>query len=137
VLEEDLMTMDPDRRRKLRRRLWGLAFLGAIGILIWQTFDRHEIIQSTIVLELGPGSERVERVEVDLWAKGESAGSFHRDRLPSVPMGNPSFKARVPAADVELRIRLQVDGQLIETTRRIVAVSGATITVPLARSLPP
>ena len=44
------MAMDPDRRRKLRRRLWSIAFVLAIGILIWQTFDSHDSIQSTMTI---------------------------------------------------------------------------------------
>jgi hypothetical protein len=131
------MAMDPDRARKIRRRLYTVAFFFAIGILVWQSFDGKDSIHSTIVLELGPRSELVERIEVDLWANGESAGAFRRDRVAGVPMGNPRFTARVPDEDVELRIRIQVGGNVIETTRRIVAESDATIAVPLARELPP
>jgi len=129
------MAMDPERSRRLRKRLGFVAFVLALGFLIYQTFDHKDAITSTIVLELGPRSDEVSRVEVDLWCGTDSAGKFVRERLPDLPIGDPRFTARFSDSSATATIRIVVGGRLIETTRRIHPERNATITLPLAAEL--
>jgi hypothetical protein len=130
--------MDPERARRLRRRLWTLAFFAAIGVLIWQTFDgKKDAFTSTIVLELGPRSDQVTRVEADLFVGDDSAGTFYRDAAPGTAMGNPRFTARFPGSDAVAVIRIHVPGRIIETRRSFIAERNATVMLPLASEIPP
>lgn len=127
--------MDPERSRRLRKRLGFVAFVLALGFLIYQTFDHKDAITSTIVLELGPNSDAVSRVEADLSCGSDSAGTFARDRLPDIPIGDPRFTARFSGTACSANIRLYTNGRLIETTRRITPERNATIMIPLAAEL--
>lgn len=127
--------MSPERSRLLRKRLGFIAFVLALGFLIYQTFDHKDAITSVVVLELGPNSDAVSRVEVDLFCGSDSAGTFSRDRLPGLSIGDPRFTARFSAAKATANIRIYTDGRLIETTRRITPERNATIMIPLADEL--
>jgi len=127
--------MDPDRARRLRRRLWGVAFLFAVGLLVWQTLGRHEQIRVTLVLELGPDADRVSQIDGELWAGDEVAGTFERTARPGAPMGTPRFSVAVPQKDIAVTVRIHVPGRVIAARRTIVAEAGATISVPLARDV--
>ena len=131
-----MAAMDPERARKLRRRLWAGAFFLAIGILIWQTFSGRDAFSSTIVLELGPRADQVSRVEADLFVGDESAGSFFRERSPGTVMHDPRFTARFPGSDAVAVIRIHVAGRIIETRRKFVAERNATIYLPLGNEIP-
>jgi hypothetical protein len=131
------MAMDPERARRLRRRLWALAFFLAIGVLVWQTFDKtHEVIGSTLVLELGTKAEQVQRVEADLFVGDESAGSFAKDHRPGTAMGNPRFTARFPGANARAVIRIYLPDRIVSVERKLVAERNATIYIPLAAEIP-
>jgi hypothetical protein len=131
-----MAAMDPDRARRLRKRLWAGAFFLAMGLLIWETFSGRDAFTSTIVLELGPRADQVSRVEADLFVGDESAGSFFRDRAPGTVMHDPRFTARFSGPDAVAVIRIQIAGRLIETRRTFRAERDATIYLPLGNEIP-
>jgi hypothetical protein len=127
--EVEVMSMDPDRRRRIRRRLWGIAFLGAIALLVWQTLGNHEQIRITLVLDPGRHAPTVTRIEGELVDGDEVLGNFSSNGA------NPRFSVVVPKADVTVVARITVPGRIVRVRRKITAEYGATITIPVDREL--
>jgi hypothetical protein len=120
----------------LRKRIAPIAIVLAFGLLIFETCNKKERIDVRIVLDLGPASETVSRVDVDvLGTGGEPVSTFTRERDAAGMMGSPSFAAVLTDRDVTLAIRLHVPGRVIQTQRRIVADAGAVVTVAVADEL--
>ena len=123
--------MEPERARRLRRKIWAAAFFLAIGLLIWQTFSGTEQLHITLVLELGPKADTITRLEGELLADDEVVATLAHNP----PIGTPRFSVTVPAKDLVLQVRLHVPNRVIQVRRAVTAEDNATIFLPLAREL--
>jgi hypothetical protein len=123
--------MDPERRRRTRRRLWAGAFLIAVGLLVWQTLGGSDHYSITVVLELGPKADTIKVIEGELIADDEVVATFTRNP----PIGTPRIALRTTSSQPTLQLRVHLPDRVVQIRRQITAEDDATIYLPLARDL--
>lgn len=118
-----------------RKRIAPIAFLGMVGLIAYDTCDKQERTNTTLVLDLGAAAPHVRAVDAELVVAGEVIGTFHRVALPGLQIGPCRFEAAMPDTSGELRIDVDLAGVTRRIVRQIHADEGSTVTVPLAVEL--
>jgi len=118
-----------------RKRIAPVAFLLVVGLIAYDTCEKQERAQATIVIDLGAAAPRVRSVDAQLIVAGDEIGTFHRAALPGHTIGPCRFKASMPDEAGELRLTIDVDGDLRTIVRRVRAEEGATVRVPVEAEL--
>jgi hypothetical protein len=127
----------------LRKRLAPLAFLGAIALLAHETCEKRDHRSATFVIELGAAEPRVRALDARLFVApvpasvtdADAIGVLHRRALVGARIGHAEFKASMPAADGELRLDVDLDGELRQLVRRVHAEQDAVVTIDVAAEL--
>ncbi len=118
-----------------RKRIAPVAFLGLVGLIAYDTCEKEERTNTTLVLDLGAAAPRVRAVDAELVVGGEVIGTFHRVALPGLQIGPCQFDAAMPDTSGELRIDVDLGGGPRRIIRQIHADEGSTVTVSLAADL--
>lgn len=120
-----------------RKRIAPFLFLCVVGLIAYDAWkrDKDDGISGTVVIDLGDAAPRVRAVEADLVVDGEPAGWFRRAARPDAPIGPCRFDVRVPKADGELQISVDVGGVRKRLRRAVHIEDGATATVSIGSEL--
>ena len=118
-----------------RKRIAPVAFLGVVALIAYDTCEKQERTAATFEVELGEAAARVRSVDAQLVVDGEVVGTLHRAALPGLAIGPVRFDAVMPDPAGELRLTVDVGGELRTIVRRVRAEEGATVRVPIERDL--
>lgn len=119
-----------------RRRIAPIAFGLAIAFISYDTCNKQERTNATLVIEYGAAEHDVHAVEAEVWMNGEQVTQFRRVALEGAYIGTTKFKASLPDVDGELRMDVELtSGEHRKVSRAIHVTEGATVTVQLERDL--
>ena len=120
-----------------RKRIAPVLFLGMVALIAydaWQN-EKAEGISGTVVIELGEAEPRVRGIEAELFVRGESVSTFRRAALPGARIGDTRFQARMPQADGELRVSVDLGDERRRLSRAVHLEDGATVRIDLGPEL--
>jgi hypothetical protein len=123
------------RYELIRRRIVPIAFLAAIALLGYKTCRAEQRTHATVELDFGAAHARVRAVDVELVSGGEAIARFQRSALPGMMIDPCRFEVAMPDEHGELRLEVDVGERRVRLVRRLAAIEGSTVTVPLERDL--
>lgn len=113
-----------------------MAFVLALGLIAYDTCDKHERTKTTVVLDFGTVQPEVRAVEAEVWMNGEQVARFRREAMPGALIGPSRFEASVPDTKGELRVDVDLaSGARKQVVRQVTFQEDATLTVRLERDL--
>jgi hypothetical protein len=118
-----------------RRRIAPIAFLAAIALVGYHTCHAEQRTHATVELDFGAARARVRAVDVELVSGGETVARFQRSALPQLMIDPCRFEVALPDEHGELRLDIDLGDRRARLVRRLSAIEGSTITVPLERDL--
>jgi hypothetical protein len=124
------------RYELFRKRIAPIAFGIAIVLLARDSCMKEHRIHTTFVLEPGAAVHEIRSVEADLYVDGNQLSAFRRNADDGAYIGPMRFDAALPEKDAELRLDVDLGARGHRAfTRRVHAIEGATVTVPLDSDL--
>jgi hypothetical protein len=120
-----------------RKRIAPVLFLGMVGVIAYDAYkkEKHAGISGTVVIELGEAEPRVRELEAEMFVRGESVSTFRRAAFPGARIGDCRFEARMPEADGELRIVVDLGDARRRLSRAVHIEDGATVRIDLESEL--
>jgi hypothetical protein len=124
------------RYELFRKRIAPALFLGVVALIAYDTCDKAERTHATIVMDLGEAEARVRGIQAELVVENEVIGNFSRRAMPDMRIGCPcSFSTAMPSESGELRIEVDLGGEVRTITKKVHAIEGGKTTVSLEREL--
>lgn len=119
-----------------RRRVLPLAMVVVFGLLTYETCNKHERTQATLVFTYGVFEKDVQYVEAEVWMNDEYVTTLKRQALDGAYIGTTRFQLSLPDTSGEIRISLDLTGGVRkQVTRRLHVREGDTVTFDLERDL--
>lgn len=119
-----------------RRRIAPVAFVLALGLIVYDTCQKHERTHATIVLDFGTAEPEVRAVEAEIWMNGEQVTQFRRAAPEGAYIGPARFETSLPDTEGELRVAVDLaSGARRNATKPLHLQEGATVTIRLERDL--
>lgn len=121
---------------RFRRRIAPVAFALALGFIAYDTCQKQERTEATIVLDFGDVEPTVRAVEAEIWMDGDPVTTYRREAQPGGLLGPARFDTSLPGTEGELRLTVDLgDGDQRQITRNLHVREGATMTVRLEHDL--
>jgi hypothetical protein len=119
-----------------RRRIAPVAFVLALGLIAYDTCQKHERTHAAIVLDFGAAEPDVRSVEAEIWMNGEQVTQFRRAAAEGAYIGAARFETSLPDTQGELRVMVELaNGARRHAIKPLHVQEGATVTIRLERDL--
>lgn len=119
-----------------RRRIAPVAFVLALGLIAYDTCDKHQRTHATFVLDFGTVEPDVRAVEAEIWMNGDRVTFFRREAPAGGVIGASRFETSLPDTHGEMRVDVDLaSGVHKHVVRKLEVVEGSTTTIRLDHDL--